>query len=274
MQHKKTMSKVASALAGVAAVAGGIMIAHSQAMPDRIQFPEGFDKGVLYQTVNRADIKQFRELYTSKAAVDAVRAGKDAPSGTVLTLVQYAAQVDKAGNPVKGADGNFVKGNVVGYAVMEKRSGWGASIPAAWRNGDWEYAAFMGDKKPNAKANANTKACFDCHLPPAGQDFVISLAGLKGTALGAAQRPSGPGTVAIAEFLFGPEKVNVKVGQSVTWTNVDASPHQVTLQASSEYRSPVVLRGQSTKIQFNNEGTYGYICGLHPGMKGEITVSR
>ena len=75
MQHKKTMSKVASALAGVAAVAGGIMIAHSQAMPDRIQFPEGFDKGVLYQTVNRADIKQFRELYTSKAAVDAVRAG-------------------------------------------------------------------------------------------------------------------------------------------------------------------------------------------------------
>ncbi len=36
--------------------------AHSQAMPDRIQFPEGFDKGVLYQTVNRADIKQFREL--------------------------------------------------------------------------------------------------------------------------------------------------------------------------------------------------------------------
>ena len=30
MQHKKTMSKVASALAGVAAVAGGIMIAHSR----------------------------------------------------------------------------------------------------------------------------------------------------------------------------------------------------------------------------------------------------
>ena len=59
-------------------------------------------------------------------------------------------------------------------------------VTAAWRNGDWEYAAFTADKKPNAKANANTKACFDCHLPHAGQDFVISLAGLKGTALGAA----------------------------------------------------------------------------------------
>lgn len=273
-QRKKIVTKVASALAGVAAIAGGILVAHSQAMPDRIKFPEGFEKGVLYQTVNRADIKQFRELYTSKSSVDAVRSGKDAPSGTVLTLVQYAAKTDDKGVPVRGADGNFVKGNVVGYAVMEKRAGWGATIPAAWRNGDWEYAAFMGDKTPNQKANANTKGCFDCHLPHAGQDFVISLAGLKGTALGAAQRPSGPGTVAVAEFLFGPEKVSVKAGQTITWTNIDSSPHQVTLQASSEFRSPVMLKGQSTFIQFNNEGTYGYICGLHPGMKGEIVVTK
>ena len=273
-QRKKIVSKVASAVAGVAAIAGGIMIAHSQAMPDRIKFPDGFDKGVLYQTVNRSDIKQFRELYTSKESVAAVRAGKDAPSGTVLTLVQYAAKTDASGAPIKGADGNFVKGDVVGYAVMEKRTGWGTSIPAAWRNADWEYAAFTGDKKPNQKANANTKACFDCHLPHAGQDFVISLAGLKGTAAGLAQRPSGPGTVAIAEFLFGPEKINVKAGQTITWTNIDGSPHQITLQASSELRSPVVLKGQSTSIQFNNEGTYGYICGLHPAMKGEIVVTR
>lgn len=273
-QVKKTMSKVASAIVSVAAVAGGILIAHSQAMPDRITFPDGFEKGVLYQTVNRADVKQFRELYAPKAAVDAVRAGKDVPSGTKLVMLIYAAQLDKGGNPVKGADGNFVKGSLTAQMVMEKRSGWGAAIPAAWRNGDWEYAAFTGDKKPHAKFNANTKACFDCHLPHAGQDFVISLAGLKGTALGAAQRPSGPGTVAIAEFLFGPEKLNVKVGQTITWTNIDASPHQVTLQAQSEFRSPVMLKGQSTSIQFNNEGTYGYICGLHPGMKGEIVVSR
>ena len=46
------------------------------------------------------------------AAVDAVRSGKDAPSGTVLTLVQYAAQVDKAGNPVKGADGKIGRAHV------------------------------------------------------------------------------------------------------------------------------------------------------------------
>lgn len=272
-QHKKTVTKLVSALAGVAAIAGGIVVANSQAMPDRIKFPEGYDKGVLYTTVNRSDIKQFRELYTSAESVKAVREGKNAPSGTVLTLVQYAAVTDDKGVPVKDAKGNFTKGKIVGYAVMEKRTGWGASIPAAWRNGDWEYAAFTADKQPNAKANANTKACFDCHLPHTGQDFVISLAGLKGTAAGEAPRPTGAGTVAIAEFLFGPEKLTVKSGQTVTWTNIDGSPHQITLQASSPMRSPVVLKGQSTTIQFNDVGTYGYICGLHPSMKGEIVVT-
>ena len=103
---------------------------------------------------------------------------------------------------------------------------------------------------------------------------MISLAGLSGTALGAAQKPTGPGTVAIAEFLFGPEKISVKAGQTISWTNVDDSPHQVTVQGESTLRTPVVLKGQSTSLQFDHVGSYGYICGLHPGMKGQIEVVK
>lgn len=270
-QHIKSAATWAT---GIAALAGGALLAHSQAMPDRIKFPEGFEKGTLYTTVNRADIKQFRELYAPSASVKSVREGKGIPDGTVLTLVQYAAKLDDNKNPLRDAKGNFVKGDLLGYTVMEKRKGWGATIPAEWRNGDWEYAAFTAKKEPNAKANANTRGCFECHLPHAKQDFVISLAGLNGTALPAAQRPSGPGTVAIADFLFGPEKITVKAGQIVTWTNVDDSPHQVTVQGATTLRTPVVLKGQSTALQFNEDGTYGYICGLHPGMKGEIVVTK
>jgi plastocyanin len=36
--------------------------------------------------------------------------------------------------------------------------------------------------------------------------------------------------------------------------------------------SPVILKGQSTTIQFKDPGLYDYICGLHPGMKGKIDV--
>ena len=251
-----------------------MIAATGMAGPDKISFPDGYEKGVLYAVVDRHDTKQYRELYSTPEAVKAVREGKPIPHGTVLTLVQYQAQQDAEGKPIKDAKGRFVKGKLLGYTVMEKRKGWGAEYPAEWRNGEWEYAAFTVDRKPNAKANANAKNCFDCHKPHEKQDFVMSLASLSGTALGAAKRPSGPGTVAIAEFLFGPEKITVKRGQTITWTNVDESPHQVTVQGETTLRTPVVLKGQSTALRFDHVGTYGYICGLHPGMKGAIEVTN
>ena len=271
MTGKGTINLAVSA----ACIAGGALLAATGiAGPEKISFPEGFEKGVLYAVVDRHDTKQYRELYSTPEAVKAVREGKPIPHGTVLTLVQYSAKKDDKGNPVRNAKGRFEKGDLIGYTVMEKRQGWGAEYPAEWRNGEWEYAAFTKDKQPNAKANANAKACFECHKPHERQDFVMSLASLAGTAPGAAKKPSGPGTVAIAEFLFGPEKIVVKAGQTISWTNVDDSPHQVTVQGETTLRTPVVLKGQSTALKFNHVGTYGYICGLHPAMKGQIEVTK
>jgi plastocyanin len=260
----------------VVAVAGaaGALMAQQTVGPQSIAFPAGFATWERYQIVHRHDTKQYRELYAKPEVVKAVRDGKPIPDGTVLALAIFAAQVDASGNPTRDAKGQFSKGKPIGVTVMEKRAGWGNAVPAEWRNGDWQYAAFTADGKPNEKANANIKACFECHLPHAKQDFVISLAGLSGTAPGAAARPSGPGTVAIAEFLFGPEKITVKAGDSITWTNVDDSPHQVTIQGATTLRTPVVLKGQTTSLQFNDVGSYGYICGLHPSMKGQIEVVR
>jgi plastocyanin len=268
-------SKIINNLISIGCViSGGAIAVASVAGPENIKFPEGYEKGVLYAVVDRHDTKQYRELYSTPEGVKAVREGRPIPHGTVLTLVQYAAKLDDKKNPVKDAKGRFVKGDLIGYTVMEKRKGWGAGYPAEWRNGEWEYAAFTKDKQPNAKANANSKNCFVCHKPHEGQDFVISLASLSGTAPGAAKRPSGPGTVAIADFLFGPEKIVVKAGQSISWTNVDDSPHQVTVQGETTLRTPVVLKGQSTTLAFEYPGTYGYICGLHPAMKGTIEVTK
>jgi len=87
-------------------------------------------------------------------------------------------------------------------------------------------------------------------------------------------RPKGPGIVSIGEFLFGPERITVKAGDTITWTNVDDSPHQVTVQGETTLRTPVVLKGQSTSLTFTDVGTYGYICGLHPAMKGQIEVTK
>jgi len=162
-----TLSAAAVALIGAGAWAGG----------DKVAFPGTYDKGVLYTTVDRADNKQYREFYAPRAAIEAAKKGQPMPSGTVLTMVQYAAQLGPDGNPAKDANGRFVKGNLVAYAVMEKRTGWGAEYPDNVRNGEWEYQVFSPDKKVNDKANLT--ACFNCHKPHAGEDFLFTLDKLK-----------------------------------------------------------------------------------------------
>jgi hypothetical protein len=252
-------------------VAGSVLAIQVRAGGDKVAFPENYAAGVLYGTVDRYDIKQYRELYATAAAVDAARKGEPIPSGTVLTLVQYKAQVDAQGNPLKDANGRFIKGDIAGYAVMEKRAGWGTEYPDDLRNGEWEYQSFLVDRKVNDKANLN--GCFQCHKPHAGQDFVISLASLKGTPPGqmAALRP-GPGIVSIANFLFGPEQISVAAGTPITWLNTDGSPHQVTIRGAKPQRTAVLLKGQSASLTVAEPGTYDYICGLHPNMKGKIEV--
>lgn len=166
---------VAAALVGF----GGLAISvGARAGGDKVVFPENYAKGVMYTTLDRADNKQFRELYVSPPeAIDAAKKGEPLPSGTVLTLLQYKAKLDEQGNPVKDANGRFVKTDLIAYTVMEKRAGWGAEYPENVRNGEWEYQAFTGERKVNDKANLT--ACFNCHKPLDKQDFVFSYDRLK-----------------------------------------------------------------------------------------------
>ena len=172
----KRASVIAVFGAGIAALA-----ATAQAGGDKVAFPADYAKGVVYMTLDRPENKQVREYLTSQAAIDAAKKGDPLPQGTVITVAQYAAQLDAQGNPAKDANGRFIKtSNIVGYTVMEKRAGWGTEYPENVRNGEWEYQAFRADKTPNP--NANLTACFNCHKPLDKQDFVFSYDKLKAAA--------------------------------------------------------------------------------------------
>ena len=270
----KRYQKIAAAVSLCAAAAGGVLAASATADPALIAYPKDYEKWSLYATVDRYDSKQYRELYTSPEAVKAVREGRPVPDGTVIVMAIHSAKVDDKGVPQKDAKGRFIKDKLTGVTVMEKRKGWGASIPDDWRNGDWQYAAFTHEGKPNEKANASIRNCFVCHKPHEKQDFVISLAQLAGKfPTGPVAMKSGQHDVNITGFTFGPAVVKVGVGQPITWTNGDDSPHQVTV-ADKGLRTPVLLKGQSTTLSFDQPGTFGYICGLHPGMKGTVEVTQ
>ena len=255
-----------------AVVAGAAFASCAFAGPENVKFPGDYLKGVLYQTLDRHDTKQYRELYAPAEAVEAVRKGKPIPYGTVLTLVQWSVEQDANGVPLKGSDGRFIKKEIIGHTVMEKREGFGADYPADWpRNGEWEYAVFTADGRPNPKGNANNKACFTCHLPHAKQDFVISLAKLNNSFPGSQTLVKGrKGDVNIASFAFLPAKISAMAGKALTFLNSDDTPHQISV--ANGPRTAVFLRGQRASLTLDKPGEYNYVCGLHPSMKGVIEV--
>src|SRR5947208_30548 len=106
MLRRTIVLPIATALVGAGVIGLGSQV---RAGGDKVVFPEGFEKGVLYTTVDRPDNKQYREIYTSPAAVAAAKKGEPMPDGTVITLIQYKAKLGADGNPEKDANGRFIK---------------------------------------------------------------------------------------------------------------------------------------------------------------------
>jgi len=80
---------------------------------------------------------------------------------------------------------------------------------------------------------------------------------------------------------FSPNPVNAKVGDTVTWTNKDSTPHTVTSGSnatpdgrfdSSDFRQLLIPEGTFSHT-FEEAGEYPYYCGLHPNMLGTVLVT-
>ncbi|MCH8894226.1 MAG: hypothetical protein IIB32_12070 [Chloroflexi bacterium] len=70
----------------------------------------------------------------------------------------------------------------------------------------------------------------------------------------------------------------IKVEETLVWTNMDAVPHTVTLGsrgvAEPGFDSGLMGPGQSFALKFDQPGTYSFTCTLHPTMNGEIVVTE
>lgn len=77
-------------------------------------------------------------------------------------------------------------------------------------------------------------------------------------------------SITIESFKFNPETVTIKKGSTVTWINKDSAPHTATSQNS--FDSGTLSKGQTFTFTFKQEGTFNYICSIHPYMKGKIIV--
>ena len=104
---------------------------------------------------------------------------------------------------------------------------------------------------------------------------IVALA-LSACGTGDASEPAtevdteGP-SVVIEGMAFEPETLTVEAGDEVTWIWRDGGiEHDV---AGDAFQSEVISEG-TFRHRFDEQGTYEYVCTLHPNMTGTIEVTQ
>jgi plastocyanin len=99
----------------------------------------------------------------------------------------------------------------------------------------------------------------------------LGLAFLALSALAAPTALAASAAVSIADFAFSPRTVEIRVGDSVTWTNRDSVGHTAT-GSNDAFDTGLLEEGESASVTFVRAGTYRYICTPHPNMTGTVVV--
>jgi plastocyanin len=96
--------------------------------------------------------------------------------------------------------------------------------------------------------------------------------GSSGGGGGGGSGSAGGAKVSMEGIKFNPASVSVKAGDKVTWTNKDSVGHDVTGDNFKSGDSGGMQNGDTFSQTFDKKGTFDYVCTVHPGMKGSVTV--
>ena len=83
-------------------------------------------------------------------------------------------------------------------------------------------------------------------------------------------------SVTIQNYMFNAPVIKVKVGTTVTWTNMDGVAHSVSPDSpSADFPDGKLIGHDETySFTFNKAGTYSYHCSPHPYMKASVIVTE
>lgn len=145
---------------------------------DGIAFPKDYKTSFSnYLSLDRTqNPDQIIRLFANDKALEAARAGKELPDGSVIVGEIYKAEVGKDGKPVVSTLGRKIRDKLAVIAVMEKRPGFGKDLPADLQNNGWDFAAFKPD---GADAGKDLNACRACHAPLKDTQHLFSIEHMK-----------------------------------------------------------------------------------------------
>jgi plastocyanin len=84
--------------------------------------------------------------------------------------------------------------------------------------------------------------------------------------------PSDAVVIKMADIKFDPEDATAKAGQEVCWVNEDTVDHNAVDEEGGTFRSELYGKGQTFTTTVDEPGTINYVCTVHPGMTGTLTV--
>ena len=73
------------------------------------------------------------------------------------------------------------------------------------------------------------------------------------------------------DLKFAPSASSAKVGDVVQFTNTGSTTHTVTFDSGPNDSS--LNGGDTYQVKVTAAGSYHYVCTIHPGMEGTLTVS-
>ena len=79
-------------------------------------------------------------------------------------------------------------------------------------------------------------------------------------------------TINMQNIQFSPKTETVKVGEKVTWVNKDSVDHDVKAESGASFSSDQFGQGGTSSFTPTKAGEIKYVCTLHPGMDGTLTV--
>lgn len=106
---------------------------------------------------------------------------------------------------------------------------------------------------------------------------ISALAVACGGAATPAAAPAGSSAAAVTyeSFRVAPASVEVKAGQSVSWTNKDSTIHTISAGKPGAKSGPFdqkVAGNASASVTFDKAGTFDYFCEFHTSMVGTVVV--
>ena len=118
-------------------------------------------------------------------------------------------------------------------------------------------AAGCGSSNDNSSSSSNTKAQKPAPAAPA-------------------KKAGKAAAVSMKNIQFSPKALTVASGTTVKWTNDDSVNHDVTKTGGPGPKfasgSGNLAQGATYQQTLKTPGTIKYVCTVHPGMTGTITV--